>query len=53
VPTCRSAKARDLDLSGADADHLGVTLRVGDDCWTAFAPTCTLFGGGKNLVCRR
>ncbi len=47
------AKARALDLSAANADHLGVTLRVGDDCWTAFAPICSPLGGGKNLVCRR
>ena len=47
------AKARALDLSAADADHLGVTLRVGDDCWSAFAPICSPLGGGKNLVCRR
>jgi len=46
-------RARELDLSGAGDDHLGVTLRVGDDCWTAFAPSCSLLGGGKNLVCRR
>lgn len=50
------ATARDRDLSGADAGHLGVALRVGTgasaDCWRAVAPTCAILRNGDTLSCR-
>jgi glucose/arabinose dehydrogenase len=49
-------KAKDRDLTGADADHIGVSLRVGSlgtaDCWDVVFPSCTSAAGGATLVCR-
>jgi hypothetical protein len=49
-------RARDRDLSGADADHLAVALRIGSlataDCWNALFTGCVVRAGGNTLVCR-
>lgn len=50
------ATARNRDLSGANAPHLGVGLRVGSgagaDCWSALTTTCASLRGGDTLSCR-
>jgi len=45
-------KARALDLSATNTDHLGVTLRVGDECWRAFASIYSPLGGEPRLPAR-
>jgi thrombospondin type 3 repeat protein len=49
-------RAHGTDLSGADSNHLGVTLRVGSGtsaaCWSALTATCEVRRGGATLRCR-
>jgi hypothetical protein len=48
-------KAKDADLSGANDDHVAMSLRIGSvgtaDCWGALFTGCA-GGGDGTLVCR-